>query len=122
MNTMTASIDLRRLIAVAILGAFASGFAAVGTAGNTVTRSVTVKYADLNIADPEGAAALYRRIVRAAEEVCQLPDDSVGNMSDVNACEHKAIADAVTKVGHPQLIAVYNAKNRQPLPITLATR
>jgi UrcA family protein len=122
MNAMTASIEIRRLIAVAILGAIASGFAGVSTAGDTVTRSVTVKYGDLNVADPEGAAALYRRIVRAAEEVCELPQDDLGSLPAVRVCEHKAITDAVTKVGHPQLIAVYNSKNRQPLPITLATR
>lgn len=120
MNTMTASIDLRRLVALAILGASALGFAAVSTAGDTVTRSVTVQYGDLNIANPQGAEALYGRITRAAQQVCQTPDDTIENLADVFKCEHKAIAAAVTKVGHPELIAVYNAKKRQPLPMLVA--
>jgi UrcA family protein len=120
MNTMTASIDLRRLVAIAILSAGALGFAAVSAAGNTVTRSVTVQYGDLNIANPQGAEALYGRIARAAQQVCQMPEDGIGNLAEVFKCEHKAIADAVTKVGHPELIAVYNAKNRQPLPVLVA--
>jgi UrcA family protein len=120
MNTMTASIHLRRLVAVAILGASAAGFAAVSMAGDTVTRSVTVQYGDLDIANPQGAQTLYGRITRAAQQVCQMPEDGIGNLSQVFKCEHKAIADAVTKVGHPELIAVYNAKNRQPLPTLVA--
>jgi UrcA family protein len=121
MITMTASIHLRRLVAVAILGAVASGFTAVSLAGgSTVTRSVTVKYGDLNISDPDGAATLYGRITRAAQAVCRLPEDSFTSELAVLACEHKAIADAVTQVGHPELIAIYNSKNRQPLPMLVA--
>jgi hypothetical protein len=33
---------------------------------------------------------------------------------------HKAIADAVAKVGQPALFDAYNAHNRQPTPIVLA--
>ena len=120
MNTMTASIDLRRLTAVAILGAMASAFATVSTASDTAPRSVTVKYGDLNVSNPDGAAALYGRIARAAREVCESPVNRF--IPNVSACMHKAIANAVAEVGHPQLIAVYNAKNGKPLPITLATR
>ena len=59
MNTLTPSTRLRGLIATAIVYAFASSFAAVCAAaerGDTV--SVIVKYGDLNISNPEGAAAL----------------------------------------------------------------
>jgi hypothetical protein len=38
----------------------------------------------------------------------------------VDACVHKAIADAVTKVDRAELFAVYSAKNHQARPIIVA--
>ncbi len=124
MNTTTPSARLRGFIATAIFSALAASFATVCTAADSSeTRSQTVKYGDLNIWNPEGAAALYRRIATAANNVCRSFDvDSryIGSQSSLNACVHKAIADAVTKVNRPELFTVYNSKNRQPLPATVA--
>jgi UrcA family protein len=125
MNTITPFTRIRRLIATAIVGTLASSFAVVcAAADDTETVSVVVKFGDLNVSNPQGAATLYGRIVAAAYNVCGPYDsDEVfhrGSRARVNACVHKAIADAVTRVGQPELLAVYNAKNRQPLPITVA--
>jgi hypothetical protein len=38
----------------------------------------------------------------------------------MGACVHKAIVDAVAKVGQPALFDAYNAHNRQSTPIVLA--
>jgi hypothetical protein len=38
----------------------------------------------------------------------------------MGACVHKAIADAVAKVGEPALFDAYNAHNGQPPKIILA--
>jgi UrcA family protein len=125
MNTVTPSTGLRGLIATAIFSALASSFAAVGAAaGGIITVSETVKYGDLNVSNPQGAATLYQRIVKAANNVCGSRDVGSRNLESqatLNACVHKAIADAVTKVGQPQLFAIYNSKNRQPLPVTVAS-
>lgn len=121
MNTKTASTHLRGLITAAILGALAAGFAGVSTAGDgSEMRSETVNYSDLNLSSPQGAAALYRRITRAAHNVCDWGEDSLDLRANASDCVDKAIADAVTRVGHPQLIAVYNARHRRPLPVALA--
>jgi len=125
MNTTTPFTRIRRLIATAIVSALASSFAVVcAAADGTETVSVVVKFGDLNLSNPQGAATLYGRIAAAAYSVCGSynSDDAFhhGSLSRVNACVHKAIADAVTRVGQPELLAVYNAKNRQPLPITVA--
>jgi UrcA family protein len=120
MNTMTTSTQLRGLIATAILGALISAFAGVSAAADSGARSMTVKYGDLDLSNPQGAATLYRRIVQAARAVCDSSDSSPWPRTAEHDCVNKAIADAVTKVGHPQLIAVYNAKNRQPLPVSVA--
>jgi UrcA family protein len=125
MNTITPFTRIRRLIATAIVGTLASSFAVVCAAADDIeTVSVVVKFGDLNVSNPQGAATLYGRIAAAAHNVCGSYDSNdvfhQGSRSRVNACVRKAIADAVTKVGQPELFAVYNTKNRQPLPITVA--
>ena len=124
MNTSTPAKRPRGRIATAIVGALFSSFAVVCTAGdNTDTFSQVVKYGDLNIADAKGAATLYRRIATAARNVCgadEIDSRRLGYRASIMACVHQAIVDAVTKVGQPELVAAYNANNREPLPITLA--
>jgi UrcA family protein len=122
MNTMNSSSQLRRLVATAILGAFASGLAGFSAAADgVIEQTVTVKYGDLNLSNPQGSAALYRRIVSAAHDVCDTTQD-LSSLARAKVCRDKAISDAVTKVGHPGLIALYNANHRQPLPATVAAR
>ncbi|MGC1521976.1 MAG: UrcA family protein, partial [Steroidobacteraceae bacterium] len=81
---------------------------------------VVVKYGDLNLSNPQGAATLYHRIKSAAVTVCSPQDESLARMSRVQACVHKAIADAVTKVNQAELSAIYNSKNHEQRPIVLA--
>lgn len=117
----TASTHLRGLIAAAVLGTLAAGFAGVSTAADSLqVRSETVHYADLNVSSPQGAAALYRRIKRAARDVCGWNDDILDMQADTQPCMDKAIADAVNRVGRLELTAVYNANHRQHLAPTFA--
>ncbi len=96
MNTMTPSSGPRGLIATAILGALASSVSAVSAAdAGTEPVSLTVKFADLNVSQPRGAAV---------------------------RCVHDAIANAVMKVNQPALFVVYNAKNKTQLPTTLVSQ
>ena len=124
MNTMTTSTSLRGFIASAILGVLATSIAAVSTAAEgTEALQVTVKYGDLNVSTPQGAAALYSRIRVAADAGCW-PLDLGERSSKMKsaACVHKAIADAVTTVDKPALSAVYNAKYSRRLPIMIAAQ
>jgi UrcA family protein len=122
MNTMTTSASLRALIAGAIFSAFASSFATVSAAADsTDARSTVVSYADLNISSPQGAVILYSRIRKAAESVCWVSTGADYAASiGVSPCVHKAIADGVTAINQPALFAVYNAKNKTPLPVMVA--
>lgn len=121
MTTNTVSSHLRGLIAAAVLATLATGFAGLSVAADdSEVRSETVHYADLNLSSPQGAAMLYRRIRWAAQHVCEWDDDSFGVGTDTRDCVNKAIADAVTRVGRPELTAVYNADHRQPRAITFA--
>jgi UrcA family protein len=122
MTTMTTFLCFRGALATAVFGALTSSLIAVCTTAEADTPQSTVKYADLDLSIPAGAAALYARIERAARQVC-LPLDG-GNLSSkarMSACVHKAIADAVAKVNQPALFDAYNAHKGQPTTTVLAS-
>jgi UrcA family protein len=107
MNTSTPSTPLLGLIATAIFGALASIFSPVSAADPSFA-SITVKYADLNIASRSGALVLYERIRAAAESACSyFVFETDGEEA---RCVHNAIASAVAEVDQPALSAVFHAK------------
>ncbi len=123
MNTLTSSTGLRGLIvtAIAVFCALASSFSAVSAADTSSKPiNVNVKSADLNISSPTGAGVLYERIRAAAENACSYY--WFERDADQVRCVHDAIANAVTKVNRPALFAVYNAKNKTPLPTALLSQ
>lgn len=83
------------------------------TANDTLTRSITVSYADLNLSNPAGASALYQRIRGAARKVCTVAGESPYEVQDLDKrqCIHQAIDQAIMKVNSPVLVAMYKAKN-----------
>ena len=121
MNTMTTAS--RSCIATALFGAFAFSFAALPAAADSfVAPTVTVKFADLDVLHPQGAAVLYARIRAAAMEVCS-PFDGAGLGAKLHrdACVHKAIAGAVTQLNNPVLSAVYSAHPEKEVPTRLTS-
>jgi UrcA family protein len=124
MKTQITSTSVSTLVSTAILGTFVLACAPPSRAADgDVIRQVVVRYDDLNLSSPRGAAALYSRISGAAHEVCGAQDSDirdVGIRSSVNACVRKAISGAVTRVGRPELFAIYNAKNPAPLGTPVA--
>jgi UrcA family protein len=123
MNTLTASTHLPRLLkAATILGLLAFGCAAQSVADDNsrAPRHALVKFGDLNLWNPDGAAALYRRIYAAAYEVCGSFHTRIADLPDPSehdACMHDAVRNAVAAVNQPALSAIYNARNTDPLPI-----
>jgi UrcA family protein len=71
-----------------------------------------VHYADLNLKSPEGIAALYRRIERAAVEVCDMPQGTrqLRIESEIKACRNDATDRAIVSAGLPRLNALHLAK------------
>ena len=118
MNTSTVSAGFPGLIATAIFGALASSFSAV-SAADPGDRSITVQYADLNIASPSGALVLYERIRAAARSTCS--HFWFKTPAHEARCVQNAIAEAVTKVNQPALSAIYNAKYKTA-PSTLVSK
>jgi UrcA family protein len=122
MNTLITSTNLSRLISTTIFGVLTLSWGAMSIAADeSDAPQAVVKFGDLNLSNPQGAAALYHRIWSAAVTVCRPQDDrSLASKSRVQSCVHKAIAEAVTKVDRDELFAVYNAKSRQLRPIVVA--
>ena len=118
MNTQISSRRSTSLVMATMLVALGYGAVSAAADADNVPQ-VVVSYADLNVSSPQGAAALYRRINAAASSVCEQSHSSdyrVDSPILLRKCEHRALRDAVNKVGGRLLIAEYNAHNRKPLP------
>lgn len=123
MGSLTALKKPPRLVTTAIFAALAMSCAGLSVADAGDVPQAVVKFGDLNLARPQGAAALYGRIVVAAYEVCKSFDIDIHGLefpAEQIACVHRAVARAVSNVGRPELFAIYNARNRHPLPIAVA--
>jgi UrcA family protein len=121
MNAMTTASRFRSLIPIALFSILYSSLSALPVAAESFgLLTVTVKFGDLDISQPQGADVLYGRIRSAAEKVCSPFDDrNLARKMRLDACIHKSVADAVTAVNEPALLAVYSAKmgKTQPKPV-----
>jgi UrcA family protein len=125
---MKASIKSTRRSApltIAIVGAIVMSCSAVSFAGDSsdLPRTI-VKFADLDIATHEGAAALYGRIAAAAEKVCNAHAVDTRDLrakASLNACLGVAIEGAVTRLDQPALSAIYTSRNHRRVASIVAT-
>jgi UrcA family protein len=79
------------------------------------TRSVAIRYADLDLDSSQGAAELYHRIVGAARVVCGYAEHAPARLSQVRSCNSRAVSDAVAAVNAPLLSQIHNAHRRVSL-------
>jgi UrcA family protein len=103
------------LVAAVSGGAYAAESRTAAIGGVEQTR---VRFGDLNVDRPEGAAVLYRRIERAAERVCGEPQLTGSYMTSPfwRSCVTQAVDHAVATVDRPALTAYYRehaASSRQ---------
>jgi UrcA family protein len=85
----------------------AASRAAATTPGES--RSIRVAYHDLDITTPEGIAALYVRIRRAAVDVCGAARPLTGTRvirPETEACVRHAVVASVRQIGIPGLAAL----------------
>jgi UrcA family protein len=115
---MTPFTNRHGRIAAAIFGVLAVSAAVIcGADDRSDVPTVKVSYADLNLSSPQGANALYSRIWAAAERACRpLDGRDLRSKMQMKDCVATAVADAVTKVAHPSVVAIYNARHASPLP------
>jgi UrcA family protein len=122
MNRMTTISHFRAVIATALVGTMASSVTVLpAVADSFEAPQITVKYGDLNLTNPQGAATLYSRIHAAAKNVCwQFEGPGIQATMQRNACVDKAILGAVTTVNNSALSAVYSEKTGKEMPTRVA--
>jgi UrcA family protein len=95
--------------------AFAIPALPAAAADAVVTKSLTVRYGDLNLGTDEGAQTLYRRIKLAAQKVCVGADTKPFGRAEFRKCVNTAVDDAVAKVDRPTLHLVHGAHKSPPM-------
>jgi UrcA family protein len=79
-----------------------------------------VQYGDLNLANATAVERLYRRIVSAARDVCEQPNNrSLQAQSRARICLAQSVERAVAAVHQPALTSVYMTKTGRSLPQTV---
>jgi UrcA family protein len=97
------------MILCGVVGAAGIGAVSAATPDDE-SSSIAVKYHPQDLSTEDGARLLYRKLVRAAEEVC--PTNSASPLvltPAVAECRAQSIARAVFQINIPCLVAVYNA-------------
>jgi UrcA family protein len=92
-----------------LAGAWQYGAFASTPQSSEDVRRITVHFDDLNLEQPRGLAALYRRVRLAAEQVCgepQRPGEAIIS-ADWRACVAQAVERAVVAVDRPALTAYH---------------
>jgi UrcA family protein len=108
--------------AVAALVFSQGSFAAQKSAdGERLLRSLTLHYVGAALENPAEVQKLYVRLRVAAQQVCRVPGDEVGNGRAAAACERAAVGRAVTNVNSEQLTALHVARNPR-IPVVSAQR
>jgi UrcA family protein len=93
-------------------GAVLALFAASGHAGADPMQKA-VRYADLNLSNPQDASQLYARLERAAAVVCRTYEGfELSRKRMHEACEQEALSAAVAQVDDAALTALHNAGAR----------
>jgi UrcA family protein len=95
------------MILCGVVGAGAVGVVSAATAADDVPH-LTVRYSPQSLGTDDGARALYRRLVTAAEAVCPASTSDRPFVSRaVQHCRDEAVARAVDSINNPRLAAVH---------------
>jgi UrcA family protein len=107
---------------VAAVFATLVGLSAPANADVLVGPDITVRYENRNLNTEQGASRLLKRIEAAAATVCaRLDHGSLASRRNALNCGRKLTADAVGKVNHPMLLAVYTSAGRASPPVASLT-
>jgi UrcA family protein len=96
-----------------LLAALASGaLIQPAAAQETVTQSIVVKLADLDLSSPAGAKSALTRIRSAAHEVCE-PEATIVDIRETvsyGACVADAERHAVSTLDRPEVTALFESR------------
>lgn len=104
-----------RTATLTVLGALTAAAAllapAIGSADEQAASAdgmqTNVYYTQRDLTTEQGTRALYRRLERAAEEVCPMPSSLLPKAAaETQECQRQAIARAIGEIGSSRLAAV----------------
>jgi len=103
---------LLRLPSVALLLACGCAGLAAAAPSSADVPSVVVRYGDLNLQTEAGVRTLYRRLARAAAQVCPVPLSNLDltQLGSARSCQAAAIARATASLHDPRLVEVIRAR------------
>ena len=87
----------------------AAGPLVLHAADTWVTRSETVRFADLNLQSEAGIAMLHQRIEAAAARACSPLQDQPGRYGEYRHCRESAVQEAIGRVSIAALTAYHMA-------------
>jgi UrcA family protein len=98
---------MKKMIILAAVAFITCGVTVAQANSTFEPRSVTVRFADIDVSGSEGAAALYRRLKIAAGNVCQdlEPGKELARLRVYTSCIQTALGAAIVKVDRPALTA-----------------
>jgi UrcA family protein len=98
------------MILCGIVSAAGIGAAGAATSADEVPSTV-VKYQPDSLLSDAGAHQVYRKIVKAAEQVCPGSDDRLPSAA-VRQCRAESISRAVTTINSSRLAAIHDDVSR----------
>ncbi len=98
---------MKNSIILVAVAAFITCSVTVAQADTSDTRSILVKFADLDTSNAQGAATLYWRINSAAKSVCidLEPGRELARVSRYTSCVHTALSEAIVTIDRPAVSA-----------------
>ena len=106
MKTQSLAAPWSRVAAFGVALCFASMLLTTAHAATNAdgVREEVVKFGDLNLSNPEGVKALYRRVHAAAERVCETAGSPVlYERRAARACVQGAMDRAIERINAPAL-------------------
>jgi UrcA family protein len=113
MNSMLSKRTALLGVAV-LLGGACSNVVLAQDTHDASAPAITIHYSDLDLAQPSGVQALYRRVSAAAKTVCERGSiRELAHYTRSQKCFDQAMNKAVEEIGLPQLNALYRQKTNR---------
>jgi UrcA family protein len=103
------------LVSAMAIVTFAAPSLAAAQSTQTAPTTEVLRHADLDLTAPADAAAMLKRIRRAAMAVCSASQAGADDIGRYGECYRQSVALAVTRLNAPRVTEAYNAKVSQRL-------
>ena|SRR5882757_2521197 len=119
MQNTNSALRMTWVTLAALSATMLAGVSHAATQDNVPQQAVS--YQDLDLNRNAGVQALYRRIHRAADQVCGMAGArELASLQVKKACVERAVSDAVADVNSSMLTRVHLEKSGNLLPLTIA--